>query len=232
MLLLSLALWPVFVVGIQIVTADLMAARPLRTFELLRRALPFWPRVALLCLFVYGSYFFWTMLPVAAILAIAFAGPSLLSCFLVLLLLAFQVWITARLFTNFLFWQQFTVIERSNIADTLRQSKELGRSGGDRPWYQRPLWRGAVLVSLWCAVVIVLNIDPEWQLLRAYWHQLTISQDPQAMLQALSSAKAQSANVLTIPLGLLQIVLRPLLGISFVVLYFDARIESNKTRVP
>ena len=81
MLLLSLALWPVFIVGIQIMTADLMAARPLRTFELLRRALPFWPRVALLCLFVYGSYFFWTVLPVAAILAIALAGPSLVSFF-------------------------------------------------------------------------------------------------------------------------------------------------------
>lgn len=231
MLLLSLALWPVFIAGIQIATADIVAARPVRVFEVLRRAMLFWPRVALLCLFVYGSYFFWTALPVTAILAIAVAGPSVLSLFLVLLLLAFQVWITARLFTNFLFWQQFAVLEQSNIADTLRRSKELGRSGRDRPWYQRPLWRGAVLASLWCAVVIVLNIELEWQLVRSYFHQLTISQDPQAMLQALSSSKPQTPSFVTIALGLLQIVLRPILGISFVVLYFDSRIEDGKTPV-
>jgi len=190
---------------------------------LLRRAVPFWPRVALLCLFVYGSFFFWTALPLAAILGIALAGPSVLSLFLVLLLLAFQVWMTARLFTNFLFWQQFAVIDQSNIADTLRQSKELGRSGRDLPWYQRPLWRGAVLASLWFAIVIVLNIELVWQIVQSYIHQLMISQDPQEMLQGLSSSKPPSPSSLTVALGILQIVLRPILGISFVVLYFDSK---------
>lgn len=231
MLLLSLALWPVYLAGIQIATADMLAARPIQAFELLRRAVLFWPRVALLCLFVYGCYFFWTALPVTAILALATAGPSLIPLFLSLLLLAFQVWITMRLFTNFLFWQQFAVLEPSNIADTLRQSKELARSGRDRPWHQRPFWRGAALASLWFAVVIGLNIEFEWQMVRIYFQQLTASQDPQAMLQALSSAKPQSPSFVTVALGLLQIVLRPLLGISFVVLYFDARIEGGKTQI-
>lgn len=223
MLLLGVALWPVFIAGIQIATADLMAASPLRTFDLLRRAVSFWPRVALLCLFVYGSYFCWTALPVAAILAIMAVGPSLLSFFLALLVLAFQVWITARLFTNFLFWQQFAVIARSNMSDTLRQSKELGRSGQDGPWYQRPLWRGAVLASLWCALVILFNIGPLSEMFQIYFQQLAIPQDPQAMLQALSSSKSQSPTFLTVALGFLQLVLRPLLGISFVVLYFDSK---------
>jgi hypothetical protein len=231
MLLLSLALWPVYLAGIQIVTADIMGARPVRVFEVLRRAMLFWPRVALLCLFVYGSYFFWTALPVTATLAIASAGPSVISLLLVLSLLAFQVWITVRLFTNFLFWQQFAVLEQSNISETVRQSKELGRRGRDLPWFQRPLWRGAVLASLWCAMVMVLNIEFEWQMVRTYFQQLTISQDPQAMLQALSSAKPQSPSFLTIALGLLQIVLRPILGISFVVLYFNSRMEDGRTQV-
>jgi hypothetical protein len=52
------------------------------------------------------------------------------------------------------------------------------------------------------------------------------------MLQALSSAKPQSPSFVTVALGLLQIVLRPLLGIAFVVLYFDARIEGGKTQIP
>jgi hypothetical protein len=231
MLLLSLALWPVYLAAIQILTADIMGTRPVRVFEVLKRATLFWPRVALLCLFVYGSYFFWTALPVTATLAIASSGPSVISLILVLLLLVFQVLITLRLFTNFLFWQQFAVLEQSNISDTVRQSKELGRSGRDRPWFQRPLWRGAVLASLWCAMVMVLNIEFEWQMLRTYFQQLTISQDPQAMLQALSSAKPQSPSFLTIALGLLQIVLRPILGISFVVLYFNSRTEEGRTQV-
>jgi hypothetical protein len=237
-ILLNLAMWPVFLAAIQIATADLVAGRPLRTFELLRQAVTFWPRVALLCLFVYGSYFFWTALPFAVIVAIAASGPPpaptlqallmlALQASLALLVLAFQVWITARLFTNFLFWQQSAVIARLNINDTLRQSKDLGRSGNDRPWYQRPLWRGAVLASLWCTIVILLNIEPLWQLVRTYFHQLTISQDPQALMQALSSVKSQSPMFLTVLLGLLQIVLRPLLGISFVILYFDSKTQSG-----
>jgi hypothetical protein len=233
MLLLGLALWPVFIAGIQIVTADLMDARPLRTFEMLRRAISFWVPVFLLCLFVYGSYFIWTLLPVAAeYLIVADTAPSVPSFFLMLLLLAFQVWITARLFTNFLFWQQFAVLAGSGVAETLRQSKELGRSGHDLAWYQRPLWRGAVLASLWGAFVLVLNLGAEWQTIQSYFHQFATAQDPQTVVQALSKMKPRAASAFSIPLGLLQIVLRPLLGISFVVLYFDARGKNEKAHTP
>jgi hypothetical protein len=228
MLLLGLAMWPVFIAGIQVATADILAARPLKTFDLLRRAIGFWPRVALLCVVVYGSFFLWTAVPVFLILVITVAGPSVTGFFLALLLLGFQVWITARLFTNFLFWQQFAVIEGSGINETLRQSKELARSGQDRPWYSRPLWRGAVLASLWCVLVLIVSIGPEWGTVRSYFHELTTQPDPQAMFQALSNLKPHSAGLLNTSLGLLQIVLRPLLGISFVVLYFDAKARSGR----
>lgn len=108
----------------------------------------------------------------------------------------------------------------------------LARSGKELPWYSRPLWRGAVLASLWCLVVILVNIDPIWQMLQVYFHQLAIDADPQAMVQALSNAKPHTGGALNYTLGLLQIVLRPLLGISFVVLYFESNGPSFVTRRP
>jgi hypothetical protein len=223
MLLLSLAMWPVFIAGIQIATAEVMAGRPLGIFELLRRALAFWPRLAALCLFVYGSYFLWTILPVAFMLVVALSGPSLIGALLELALLVFQVWITARLFTNFLFWQQFAVIAGLDINSSLRGSRELARSGRDLPWYSRPLWRGAVLASIWCAFALVVWLVSEWQTVQLYFEQILTQQDPQVLLQTLSAASAKSPRPLGVALGLLQIILRPWLGISFVVLYFDAK---------
>ena len=222
MALLGLALWPVFIAGIQIATVHVRERRPVGSIELLRRALAFWPRVAALCVFVYGSFLLWTVIPILLILGVMLTIPPEIGLFLALALLGFQVWITARLFTNFLFWQQFAVIAGSDVNQSLRQSKALAKSGQERPWYSRPLWRGAVLASLWCAVVLLVNIDAEWTLLQTYFHQLTIQADPQAMVQALSNAKPQTGGTLNFALGLLQIVLRPLLGISFVVLYFES----------
>ncbi|MEP6698444.1 MAG: DUF4339 domain-containing protein [Verrucomicrobiota bacterium] len=226
MLLLSVAAWPVFIAGIQIATADLMADRVVRIFDLLRRAILFWPRVAGLCLFVYGNFFFWTLLPVAVVIVVAMSGPSIASLFIALVVLAFQVWITARLFRNFLFWQQFAVLAGADMGQSLRQSKELARTACERPWYQRPLWRGAVLASLWCAVVMLLNLGPEWQMVQLYLQQLSTAPDPQAIIQSLANAKPHGLNLADLSLSLVQIALRPLLGISFVVLYFDAKKEN------
>ncbi len=220
MLLLSLAAWPVFIAGIQILTAELAI------FGLLHQALKFWPRVAILCIFVYGAYFFWTLLPLGIILMFAASGPSLISIFLALLVLAFQVWIIGRLFMNFLFWQQFAVLAGSDAASALRQSKKLARSGRDLPWFQRPLWRGIFLFAIWSAFVLALTIGPEWSAIRHYFHELTTSQDPQVLLQSLTTNyKPQAFNFASFLLGLVQTLLRPLLGIAFVLLYFDSKAD-------
>jgi hypothetical protein len=224
MLLLSLAAWPVFINGIQILTAELAAGRKPRIFALLHQALKFWPRVAILCIFVYGAYFFWTLLPLGIILMLATGGSSIISIFLALLVLAFQVWIIGRLFVNFLFWQQFAVLAESDGANALRQSKKLARSGRDLPWFQRPMWRGVFIFSIWSVFVLALTIGPEWSAIRHYFHELTTSQDPQALLQSLTTNyKPQAFNLASVLLGLVQTLLRPLLGIAFVLLYFDSK---------
>jgi hypothetical protein len=59
--------------------------------------------------------------------------------------------------------------------------------------------------------------------MRIYFHELATSQDPQALVQALTAnAKTHGVNVLSLAIGLLQALLRPLLGIGFVLLYFNA----------
>ena len=227
MVLLSLAAWPAFIAGIQLVTAEMAVGRKARISALVQEVLKFWPRVALLCIFVYGAYFFWTALPLAIIWMIMTGPLSLLSMCLVLVVLAFQVWIVGRLFVNFLFWQQFAVLAESDPAAALRQSKQLARSGRDLPWFRRPLWRGVFLFSIWSAFVLAIDIGSQWASLSHYFQQLTTSQNPQAVLQALAaSSKAQPFNLLGFALSFVQALLRPLLGISFVLLYLDSQADS------
>jgi hypothetical protein len=224
MFLLSLVVWPVFIAGIQILTTELAGGRSLKMLPLLQNALKFWPRVAMLCIFVYGAYFFWTVLPIGIILMVMVAGPSVLLFFLALFVLAFQVWIVGQLFVNFLFWQQFAVLERSDAGNTLRQSKELARSRRDLPWFRRPMWRGIFIASIWFAFVFAINLGSEWHSIQHYFHELTTSQDPQALIQGLTAiSTTQGFNLVGFILGLAQTLLRPLLGIAFVLLYFDSK---------
>ena len=52
-------------------TADLARNGRLSFFEVLNRSLTSWPRVAILCLIVYFSLGFWTLVPMLVILSIA-----------------------------------------------------------------------------------------------------------------------------------------------------------------
>jgi len=224
MLLLSLAAWPIFIAGIQILTAELAAGHTIKMSSVLRNALSFWSRIAMLCIFVYGAYIFWTALPLLIIWMIMTGPLSLLSILLVLALLAFQVWIIGRLFVNFLFWQQFAVLEGAGLADSLRGSKNLARSGRDLPWFQRPLWRGVFIASIWFAFVLAIQIGAEWNSIQQYFHELTTTQDPQALLQKLTeSQRTHGFDIFSFSLNVLQRILWPLLGIAFVVLYLDSK---------
>ena len=224
MFLLSLAAWPIFIAGIQILTAELAAGRPARIFGLFHRIIGFWPRVAILCIFVYAVFFLLSVFAIGIAAMLVVGATSLVTIVLALGLLCLQVWLFGRFYINVLFWQQFAVLEDSDAGTALRQSKELARSGADLPWYQRPMWRGVFIASLWCAFLIALYIGPEWSFIRQYFHLAMTSADPQAILQTLrESAKAQGFDITSFSLGLLQTLLRPLVGIAFVLLYFDSR---------
>jgi hypothetical protein len=227
MLLLSLATWPVFVAGIQIITAELSAGREARLFKLLPHILKFWPRVAMLCVFVYGVFFLLTLFAFGIAAMIIAGGSSLLVPFLALALLGVQVWMFGRFFINVLFWQQFAVLENAGVVESLSQSRNLARSGRDLAWFQRPLWRGVLIASIWFALVVVLQIGAEWHAIQRYFHELTTTQDPQALLQKITeSQRAHGFDLFSFSLNVLQRILQPLLGIAFVVLYFDSKADS------
>jgi len=221
--ILSIVLWPVYIGGIQILTAEIARGQRPGLIVVLNRAVRFWPRIAALCIFVYGVFAVLMLFGlVIALIALA-GGPSLLLVFFVLALLILQVWMFGRFFVNVLFWQQFAVLENAGFIDALRDSRNLARSGRDLPWFQRPLWRGALIASLWFAFVLAVRLGPEWTTLQNYIVKFVTTQDPQTLLQQLTEAQqARGFDLLAFTLGILEKVLQPLLGIAFVVLYLDS----------
>jgi len=226
MFVFSLAMWPIYVAGIQIFTAEISAGRRLRFFPSLNDAVRFWPRVAALCLFVYGVFFLLTLFALLIAAMIIAGESSVLLIFLALALLGLQVWMFGRFFINVLFWQQFAVLENAGVVDSLRESRSLAHIGHELPWFQRPMWRGVFIASLWFAFVLAIALVSEWSTLQHYFNELTTTQDPQALLQKLTEVQqARGFDVLGFALGLLQKILQPLVGIGFVVLYLHSRRE-------
>jgi hypothetical protein len=229
MFVLSMAMWPVYVAGIQIITAEIVHGRRPGLIAALNEAVRFWPRVAALCIFVYGVFFLLIVFGLA-IAAIALAGgSSLLLILFALGLLFLQVWMFGRFFVNVLFWQQFAVLENAGFIDSLRESRNLARTGRDLPWFQRPMWRAVFISSIWFVLVLAITLGPQWTTLQHYFNQLATTQDPQALLQQLTEAqKAHGFDIYSFVLGILQKILQPLLGIAFVVLYLDSKIRSER----
>jgi len=227
MFILSIVMWPVYIAGIQILTADIVRGNRFNLVAVLNEAVRFWPRVAALCIFVYGVFFL-LMVFGLAIAAMALAGSSSVLLVLVAMaLLILQVWMFGRFFVNVLFWQQFTVLENAGFIDSLRESRDLARSGRNLPWIQRPLWRGALIASIWFVVVLAITLGAQWGTLHQYLNQLLTTQDPQALLQQMTEAqKASGFNIAAFALSVVEKVLQPLVGIAFVVLYLDSKLES------
>lgn len=225
MLILSIVMWPVYIAGIQILTADIVRGNRVTLIGVLNEAVKFWPRVAALCIFVYGVFFL-LMVFGLAIAAMSLAGGSSLLLVLVAMgLLIVQVWMFGRFFVNVLFWQQFAVLENAGFIESLRESRDLARSGRDLPWFQRPLWRGAFIASIWCAFVLATKLGAEWSTLQHYFNEVTTTQDPQALLQRMTEIQQASGfSISAFALGILQEILRPLLGIAFVIVYLESKL--------
>jgi GYF domain 2 len=224
MLLLGVMLFPVYIAGIQILTASFAAGERVSLPAVLNEAVKYWPRVAFLWLFVILCYAFWTAMPVLLILTIALSGLSVLSISFILLLLTLMVWMTGRLFINFMFWQQFAVLEGCNAIEALRRSRELARSRSDLPWFRRPLWRGVFIASLWFALVLALN----WPTVSHFFRTVLTTTDPQMLLETFKTgAKTSDQTGFAFAANLLQAILKPLLGIAFVLLFLHSNGEGR-----
>jgi hypothetical protein len=226
MFILSIVMWPIYIAGIQIFAAEIARGHRPSLVAVLNDAVRFWPRVAALCIFVYGVFFL-LMIFGLVIAAMALAGTSSVLLILVAMgLLILQVWMFGRFFVNVLFWQQFAVLENDGFIDSLRQSRDLARSGRDLPWFERPMWRGAFIASIWFAFVLAITLAAQWGTLQHYLNELLRTQDPQALLQQMTEAQqARGFDISAFALGVLEKILQPLLGIAFVVVYLDSKLE-------
>ena len=224
MLLLTVAALPVYIAGVQILTADLAAKRRMTFFDVLNRALKYWPRVALLSVIVYVSFAFWTIVPFSVVLAIAMGGQGFLSAFLILAVGVIQVWVVSRLFINFLFWQPCAVLDDLGVTATLRESKQFARSRPDLPWYRRPLWQGVFIASVWMLVSFVLSLPAVWPALRDDWKVATTTTDPQKMMDAMSElSRTQGLGKANLVAFLLQVIPYTLFVIALVLIFLGNR---------
>lgn len=223
--------WPFSLAGLQLLSADLHAGRDSSLREILTRAKPLWARMFVLGLIVYGSYFLWTVIPLLVALSLAAGATSLSSLLLTLLLLLFTVYMVARLFINFLFWQQAGALGVGETMDSLRESKDLARSGGERPRVQRPLYRGAMIASLWLLVMIVLNVAIELPVVLFRMRGVTSLEQAAALLQTMATSSSPDvlSGITTLLSCLAHGVLRPLLAAIFVVLYLDTKAGREKS---
>jgi len=235
MFVLSIVLWPIYIAGIQILSAEALAGERIGFLATLNEAVKFWPRVAAVGLYVFVVYLLLTLFALWIAAMILLGATSPLVIFFALGLLVIQVWMFGRFFVNVLFWQQFAVLENLGVAESLRQSKNLARSGRELPWYRRPFWRGALIASIWMAFVLSITLGPQWSTLwrnfhsqwliaQQYMSQTHTAQDLQALLEKLSAAEpARGFDASTFVFWILQKLLQPLLGIAFVVLYFESK---------
>jgi hypothetical protein len=219
------AAWLAFISGLQFATADIAAGRTPQFANVLQRVRETWTRVAKTGAVVYGSYIFWTALPLFAILTIVGGQPSIVSIFIALVALALQVYMVSRLFINFLFWQQTCTLGELDGPDALRESAELARSQPNAPHLQRPLYRGAIIASLWVLVLLACSAAIELPFLMMRLRGIATMEEVRVLVEQLVNAPTPDwITITTYALsGLLHAILRPLLGIAFVLLYFDAR---------
>jgi hypothetical protein len=224
MFILSIVMWPVYIAGIQILTAEIVYGQRPRLVAVLNDAVKFWPRIAGLCVFVYGVFFLLTVFGLAIAAMAAGASSSVLLILIAMALLILQVWMFSRFFINVLFWQQFAVLQNTGFIDSLRESRDFARSGRDLRWFQRPMWRGALIASIWFAFVAAITLAAQWGTLEHYFNQLLTTQDPQTLLRQMTEAQQASGfNISAFVMSVVEKILQPLVGISFVVLYLDSK---------
>jgi GYF domain 2 len=219
--------WPIFLAAIQVASLQVLEGRKVRLRELLRRAINYFPRFARLSLIVYGSYFVWTAIPVLAALSLVSPTPSMGAFALAVLLVSVPLVMVARLFVNFLFWQQSAVVSNLEGAAAIRESKTMARSKRRPRMIERPLWRGALLASLWLLLVLGLASGAEVPFVFSKLQGVATPEQMLAILQNVNAPQTADARLITVAVvkSLLHALARPIFGIAFVLLYFDARTD-------
>lgn len=230
MLFLLLLVWPVSTAGFQFVANDILRRRSNSFGAQFSIACHYWGRVLVAALFVYGSYVFWLFIPFSVMLSFANSANPFLALLMVMLIGAFLVYMVARLFINFLFWHQTVTIGNKPPLLALRESKELARSVPDAPRFDRPLYRGAVVASVWLFVLLALTFCVQLPFALAAFVGAENAEQMMAIMRKMSEAQTPNGLLMAanIAAAVVNLLLRPILAAAFAVLYYDARARSGK----
>ena len=225
MFLLIILLWPISTAGFQFVADDVLRGRRRSLAAQFSAAVERFGKMLGTGLLVYFSYFFWFFIPLSAMLALLSTGLSIITLFLYLLIGAFMVYMNARLFINFLFWEQTAAFGDEGALLAVRESRELARCVPDAPKMDRPLYRGATVASLWLLLLLFAVIAVQFPFTVIRLRGIDNPEQAMAVMQSLSQAKSPDALTIAsdITSALMNLVLRPLLAASFIVLYYDAK---------
>ncbi len=225
MLALTILLWPISTAGFQYVVDDVLRGRRRSLTEQFAAALNCFGRMLSAGLLVYGSYFFWTVVPFATMIAVLASGISLVSVAVYLLIGAFLVYMIARLIINFLFWEQTAAFGEGSALLALRESKELARCAPDAPRMDRPLYRGVLVGSVWLLLLLFLLVAVQFPFTLIRLGGAENPEQAMALMQSLSQAKTPDALMIAsdVASALMNLILRPLLAAAFIVLYYDAK---------
>lgn len=225
MLFLVILVWPVSTAGFQYVADDVFRGRHRSLKDQFSAALQRWGRMLSTGLAVYATYFFWIFVPFTAMIASLASGIPVLSVMLYLLIGAFMVYMIARLFINFLFWQQTAAFGDDGALLALRESKELARCAPDAPRLDRPLFRGVIVASLWLVLLLLVLMGVQFPLMLVRLSGVESPEQARALMETISQTTTPDALMIAsdVASALVSLIFRPLLAISFLVLYYDAR---------
>jgi hypothetical protein len=230
MFLLVILLWPISTAGFQYVADDVLRGRRRSLLAQFSAAVERYGRMLGAGLLVYFSYFFWFFVPLTAMIALLSAGISAISLLLYLLVGAFMVYMNARLFINFLFWEQTAAFGDGSPLLALRESRDLARCAPELPRVERPLYRGPIVASVWVLFLLfaVIAIQVPFTFLRL--RGVDNPEQALAVMQSLSQAKTPDVLMIAsdVASAVMNLVLRPLLAASFIVLYYDAKARRGR----
>jgi hypothetical protein len=222
---LVLLAWPISTAGFQYVADDVLRGRQRPVRDQFAAALHRFNRMLSTGLLVYGSYFFWFFVPLTAMVALLAGGISVFSLMLYLLIGAFMVYMNARLFINFLFWEQTAAFGEDGALLAVRESKELARCAPDASRLDRPLYRGAIVASVWLVLLLLVLVGVQFPFTLIRLSGVENPEQAMALMQSLSQAKTPDALMIAsdVVSAVMNLLLRPLLAASFIVLYYDAK---------
>jgi hypothetical protein len=141
-----------------------------------------------------------------------------------------MVYMNVRLIINFLFWEQAAALGEDGALVALRESKELARCAPNEPRFDRPMYRGLMVLSLWLLLLIVLLIAVQFPFTLARIGGAENPEQAMAIMRSLSQAKTADALMIAsdIASAVMNLLVRPLLTTSFIVLYYDAKARRGR----